>query len=157
MRKDESIEARAGGRQKLKFRIRPEISRLAVAGIFASLLATAMIYSRDGSGATEGAQYSSKQMFIQPKDWVQAEARFTPTSKMRDTSRDQALEIANAFPLPRPRPVTPGYYYEQVRAQGDGEEGEYALVERRCIPKIDMPRPCYLPERGRQKFPVRRD
>jgi hypothetical protein len=156
MRMLEIIDARAGAGQKFKFEIRSQVSRLAVVGIFASLLTTAVIYSRDGRGATKGAQHSSQQMFIQPKDQAQAEATFTPTPKTPDVSGDKALEIANV-PLPQLRPITPGYYYEMVRVQGDGEEGEYELMERRCIPKVDMPQPCYLPERGRQKFPLRRE
>jgi hypothetical protein len=43
------------------------------------------------------------------------------------------------------------FYYELVREQGDGE-GNYVLTERQCIPKVDMPEPCYMPERGRRNF-----
>jgi hypothetical protein len=71
-------------------------------------------------------------------------------------SDDKVAEITNAIPLPRARPITPGFYYELVRAQGDGE-GEYVFVERQCIPKVDMPEPCYLPERSRKNFPLRRE
>jgi hypothetical protein len=39
----------------------------------------------------------------------------------------------------------------------DDGEGDYVLDERRCIPKVDMPEPCYLPERGRRNFPIRRE
>jgi hypothetical protein len=137
------------------FKIPAEMYRLAAVGIFASLVTTAVIYSCDGNIAA--TPIDSRPTFQQPKDWVQAEGRFTPTPNGPEASGDKPLEIANAFPLPRPRPATPGYYYELVRAQGDGEEGDYVVVERRCIPKVDMPQPCYLPERGRQNFPIRRE
>jgi hypothetical protein len=26
-----------------------------------------------------------------------------------------------------------------------------------AFPKVDMPEPCYLPERGRRNFPIRRE
>jgi hypothetical protein len=138
---------------KLHFEIPAEIYRLAVVGAFASLLTTAVIYSRNGDIPTE---VTPKQTFIQPKDREQAEGRFTPASKVPEESEDP-LVIANVPPLPPARPITPGFYYELVRAQGDGEEAEYVLTERRCIPKVDMPQPCYLPERGRQNFPLRRE
>jgi hypothetical protein len=99
----------------------------------------------------------SKQAFQQPKDRPQAEGWFTPTPRAPEISDGKGAEIANAFPLPRARPVTPGFYYELTRAQGDGEEGDYALTERQCIPRVDMPEPCYMPERGRQIFPLRRE
>ena len=131
--------------------------RLAVVGFIASLLTTAVIYSRDENVATEVIPQGSKQKFRQPKDRGQAEGRFIPSPKVAEVSEDKGGEIASAFPLPRPRPNTPGIYYEVVRAQGDGEEGEYVLVERKCVPKFDMPEPCYLPERGRRDFPLRRE
>src|ERR1700704_5448393 len=106
--------------------------RLAVIGIVASLLSTAVIYSRDKKSlAAEVTPEGSKQKFQQPKDREQAEGRFIPTPKMQEVPEDKGGEIASAFPLPRPRPNTPGFYYELVRAQGDGEEGEYLLIERK--------------------------
>ena len=134
--------------------------RLAVVGIIAGLLTTAVIYSRDENVATEVIPQGSKQKFQQPKDREQAEGRFIPTPKVAEVFEDkggEGGEIASAFPLPRPRPNTPGFYYELVRAQGDGEEGEYVLIERKCVPKSDMPEPCYLPERERRNFPLRRE
>jgi len=125
--------------------------------MFGSLLTIAVIYSRDENVATDATSRGSKQTFVQPKDREQAEGRFTPTPRMTEPLDDKGPVIANALPLPRPRPATPGYYYELVRAQGDGAEGDYVLVERRCVPKVDMPQPCYLPERGREKFPIRRE
>jgi hypothetical protein len=86
-----------------------------------------------------------------------SEGRFIPRPKIAEGSEDHGTEIANAFPLPRRRPTTLGFYYELVRAQGDGAEGEYVLTPRRCNPKVDMPEPCYQPERGRQDFPLRRE
>ena len=80
---------------------------------------------------------------------------FTPTPR-RDVAEIKAAEIQNSITLPRSRPTTPGFYCELVRAQGDGE-GEYVLVEKKCIPKVEMPEPCYLPERGRRNLPVRRE
>ena len=127
--------------------------RLALVGTIASLLTIAVIHSRGGNVATEVTPHGSKQTFQQPKDREQAEGRFTPTPKVAD----KGVEIANAFPLPLPRPITPGFYYELVRAQGDGAEGEYVLTARKCIPNVDMPEPCYQPERGRQNFPLRRE
>src|SRR5260370_37966687 len=131
--------------------------RLGMVGTIASLLTIAVIYSRDGNVAMEVAPNGSKQTFQQPKDREQAEGRFTPTPKVAEVSEDKGLEVANAFPLPRRRPITPGFYYEQLRAQGDGAEGEYVLTERQCVPNVDMPEPCYQPERGRQEFPLRRE
>jgi hypothetical protein len=70
---------------------------------------------------------------------------------------DKVAEVADVIPVPRARPITLGFYYELVRAQGDAEELDYLLVERPCIPKVDMPEPCYLPDRGRRNSPVRRE
>lgn len=143
--------------KKFGLKIPAEICRLAVVGIVASLLTIAVIYSRNENIATEVTQQGSKQKFQQPKDREQAEGRFIPTPRIAEVSEDKGAEIASAVPLPRPRPSTPGFYYELVRAQGDGEEGEYVLIERRCVPGFDMPEPCYLPERGRENFPLRRE
>jgi hypothetical protein len=145
--------------KKFRFEIPAEMRRLAVVGIIASLLTTAVIYSRDKNVATEVNPQDSKQKFQQPKDREQAEGRFIPTPKVAEVLEDkggEGGEIASSFPLPRPRPNTPGFYYELVREQGDGE-GEYVLIERKCVPKIDMPEPCYLPERERRNFPLRRE
>jgi hypothetical protein len=138
-----------------KFEIPAEMRRLALVGTIGSLLTIAVIHSRAGDVAV--TPHGQKQAFQQPKDREQAEGRFTPTPKVAEVSEDKGAEIANAFPLPRRRPITPGFYYELVRAQGDGAEGEYVLTERQCIPKVDMPEPCYQPERGRQNFPLRRE
>jgi hypothetical protein len=143
--------------KNFRFEIPAEMCRLAVVGIIASLLTTGVIYSRDEKVATEVTPQGLKQKFQQPKDREQAEGWFNPTPKIPEVPEDKGGEIASAFPLPRPRPNTPGFYYELVRAQGDGEEGEYVLVERKCVPKFDMPEPCYLPERGRRNFPLRRE
>ena len=136
-------------------KIPPELRRFAVLAVVAGMLTTAVIYSRDEHASSEGSESGSKQAFQQPKDRQQAEGWFTPTPRSA-VSDDKVAEITNAIPLPRARPVTPGFYYELVRAQGDGE-GEYVLVERQCIPKVDMPEPCYLPERVRRNFPLRRE
>src|ERR1700730_12079795 len=96
------------------FEIPAEMRRLAVVGISASLLTTAVIYSRDENVATEVTPQGSKQKFQQPKDREQAEGRFIPTPKVSEVSEDKVGEIASAFPLPRPRPNTPGFYYELV-------------------------------------------
>jgi hypothetical protein len=143
--------------KNLRVEIPAEMCRLAVVGIIASLLTTGVIYSRDKKAATEVTLQGLKQKFQQPKDREQAEGWFNPTPKIAEVPEDKGGEIANAFPLPRPRPNTPGFYYELVRAQGDGEEGEYVLIERKCVPKFNMPEPCYLPERGRRNFPLRRE
>jgi hypothetical protein len=140
-----------------RFEIPAEMCRLAVVGIIASLLTTGVIYSRDEKVAIEVPPQVLKQKFQQPKDREQAEGWFNPTPKIAEVPDHKGGEIVNAFPLPRPRPNTPGFYYELVRAQGDGEEGEYVLIERKCVPKFDMPEPCYLPERGRRNFPLRRE
>ena len=143
--------------KNFNFEIPVEMCRLALVGTIGSLLTIAVIYSRAGNVAAEVTPHGSKQAFQQPKDRELAEGRFTPTPKVAEVSEDKGAEIANAFPLPRRRPITPGFYYELLRAQGDGAEGEYVLTERRCIPKVDMPEPCYQPERGRQNFPLRRE
>lgn len=143
--------------KKLKFAIPAEMYRLAVVGTIASLLASAVIYSRNGTADPEDTSRGLKHAFQQPKDREQAEGTFIPTPKVAEVSDEKTSEVASSWPLPRQRPVTPGFYYEMVRAQGDGAEGEYVLTERRCIPNVDMPQPCYLPERGRQNFPLRRE
>jgi len=143
--------------QKFRFEIPAELHRLGVVGIIASLLAVAVICSRGENVAAEVTPQSAKQKSQQTKDRQQAEGWFIPAPRVADASADRQEEIASAFPLPRPRPNTPGFYYELVRAQGDAEEGEYLLVERKCVPNIDMPEPCYLPERERHKFPLRRE
>lgn len=142
------------------------MARLAVVGALASTVTTAVVFSRDGNVAADPARRDSRQAFVQPKNRDVAEARFiamasgsasglATVAMAEPPAQDKPLEVANFVPLARPRPVTPGYYYELVRAQGDGEEGEYVLVERQCILKVDMPEPCYLPERDRQNFPLR--
>jgi hypothetical protein len=136
-------------------KIPQELSRFAVLAVVAAILAIAINYSRDEHLSSERNGRSPKQAFQQPKDRQQAEGWFTPIPRSV-MSDDKVAEITNAIPLPRARPITPGFYYELVRAQGDGE-GEYVLVERQCIPKIDMPEPCYLPERSRKNFPLRRE
>ena len=136
-------------------KILQELRRFAVLAVVAGLLATAVIYSRNERVSSEDRESSSKQAFQQPNDRQQAEGWFTPTPRSA-VSDDKVAEITNAIPLPRARPITPGFYYELVRAQGDGE-GDYVPVERRCIPKVDMPEPCYLPERVRRNFPLRRE
>ena len=143
--------------KNFRFEIPAEMCRLAVVGIVASLLTTGVIYSRDEKVAIEVTLQGFKQKFQQPKDREQAEGWFNPTPKIAEVPGDKVGEIASVFPLPRPRSNTPGFYYELVRAQGDGEEGEYVLIERKCVPKFDMPEPCYLPERGRRNFPLRRE
>jgi hypothetical protein len=140
-----------------EFEIPAEMYRLALVGTVAGLLTIAVIYSRDGNVATEATQHGSKLAFQQPKDREQAQGRFIPTPKFSEVSETKGVEITNAFPLPRQRPTTPGFYYELLRAQGDGAEGEYVLTPRQCIPNVDMPEPCYQPERGRQDFPLRRE
>jgi hypothetical protein len=143
--------------KSFRLEIPAELSRLGVAGVIAGLLTTAVIYSRDDKVAKEVSPQDAKQKFQQPKDRTQAEGWFIPTPKVAAVAEDKGAEIAGAFPLPRPRPNTPGFYYELVRAQGDADEGEYVLIERKCVPKLDMPEPCYLPERGRRSFPLRRE
>jgi hypothetical protein len=140
--------------KNFKCEIPAEMYRLALVGAIGGLLTSAVIYSRSGNVATKVAP---PETFQQPKDRQQAEGRFIPTLKLPGVSEDKELEIANAYPLPRQRPITPGFYYELVRTQGDGEEGEYVLTPRQCIPNVDMPEPCYQPERGRQDFPLRRE
>src|SRR6266487_1845130 len=93
--------------KKFRFEIPAELYRLAVVGILASLLTIAMIYSRDGGVAREVTLQGSKQSFIQPKDRIQAEGIFIPTPKAPEASEDRGLEIANALPPPRSRPITP--------------------------------------------------
>jgi hypothetical protein len=140
-----------------RLKIPAEMYRLAGVGVVASLLATAVIYSRGENVGAEVTEQRAK--FQQPKDREQAEGWFIPAPKDLYLSEENAEEVATAFsavPLPKPRPNTPGFYYELLRAQGDADEGEYELIERKCIPAFDMPKPCYLPERVRRNFPLRR-
>lgn len=143
--------------KKTRFEVPAEMCRLAGAGVIALLLATAVIFSRNEDSSTKVASQGLLQKSQQPKDREQAEGWFIPTPRVAEISADKDEQVASAFPLPRPRPNTPGFYYELVRVQGDGEEGQYALLERACVPKLDMPEPCFLPERERQKFPLRRE
>ena len=135
-------------------KIPQELRRFAVLAVVAGML-TCNLFCNEHVHS-EGIESGSKQAFQQPKDRQQAEGWFTPAPRSV-VSDDRVAEITNAIPLPRARPVTPGFYYELVRAQGDAEEGDYVLVERRCVPKVDMPEPCYLPERVRRNFPMRRE
>jgi hypothetical protein len=143
--------------KKFVFEIPAEIFRLGAVVMMAGLLTTAAVNSRADKTVAEINAPELRQPFIQPKDIAVAEARFTLVGKNSDTSEDKALEIASASPPPRRRPSDAGYYYELVRAQGDGTEGEYVLVERKCVPGVDMPQPCFLPKQGRQDFPMRRE
>jgi hypothetical protein len=166
-------------------KIPEELRRLAVVGVIAGIVATGVIYSSsERVAAVEDAWLGSKQAFQQPKNRPQAEGWFTATSSTDrllaegsparpvdralgavapaqhfDVAEIKAAEIQNTITLPRSRPTvsgSPGSYFELVRVQGDGE-GQYTVVERKCIPKVDMPEPCYLPERGRRNFPLRRE
>jgi hypothetical protein len=152
-------------------KIPEELRRLAVIGVVAGIVATAVAYSGAERVVAVEDVLGSKQAFQQPKDRQQAAGWFTPTPRLdlaNDTgptphvetpaqrSAFAAAEFGNTITLPRSRTSTPGSYYELARAQGDGE-GDYVLVERKCIPKVDMPEPCYLPERGRRNFPLRRE
>jgi len=152
-------------------KIPQELRRLAVIGVVAGIVATAVAYSGAEHVVALEDVLGSKQAFQQPKDRQQTAGWFTPTPRL-DMANDTgpapqivtpaqhgafaAAEFANTITLPRSRTGTPGSYYELVREQGDGE-GNYVLVERKCIPKVDMPEPCYLPERGRRNFPLRRE
>src|SRR5258708_36586725 len=98
-------------------KIPAELRRAAVLGLIGALLATAVTYSRNENSPTEVAWHSSKQAFQQPKDRPQAEGWFTPTRRAPEISADKGADIAGTFPLPRPRPVTPGVYYTLVRKQ----------------------------------------
>jgi hypothetical protein len=92
----------------------------------------------------EDGSHSSKQPFQQPKDRPQAEGWFTPTPRAPEISNDKGAEVANAFPLSRARPVTPGFYYELVPqlARGSGLRSMTTRSrERRAtlIAALDMP------------------
>jgi hypothetical protein len=139
-----------------------EVRRIAVVILIAALGTVAVKYSRNQLTVAEDGPRTLKEALHQPMDHQQAEGWFTPTPRVAEAPENATiLEIAKLFPssppLPRARPVTTGFYFELVRAQGDGEEGDYVLVARRCIPKIDMPDPCYLPESRRRNFPLRRE
>lgn len=143
------------------------MTRLAVVAGVAVIVVGAVVASRDETTSAP----PSRLTFVQPKDRIQADGGFTPNTVVADlpqpAEREVAelpepadsteLSVAAATPLPPPRPRTPGYYYELMRAQGDGEEGEYVLAARECRPGIDMPEPCYFPERERRNFPLRRE
>ena len=132
-----------------------ELRRTAALGIVAALVTAPVAYSRNDPTVDVAP---SRHTFIQPKDRLQAEGWFTPTPRSApELSDEKAAEVARVLPLPRARLITPGFYYELIREQGDAEEGHYVLVERRCVPNVDMPDPCYLPERGRRDFPLRRE
>jgi hypothetical protein len=131
------------------------LRRLGVVGIVAGIVATAVIYSRSEHVASDDAGQRAKQALQQPRDRQQADGWFTAAPRP-DNADVNVAEVVDAIPLPRSRPSRPGFYYELLRAQGDGE-GNYVLIERKCIPKVDMPEPCYLPERGRRDFPLRRE
>jgi hypothetical protein len=156
-------------------KIPEELRRLAVVGVVAGIVATGVIYS--GSKHVVALE-DAWQAFQRPVGRQQAEGWFTPTPRIDvaeaprldvaetprpvakaprlDVANVKAAEFANTITLPRSRTSTPGSYYELVRAQGDGDGG-YVLIERKCIPKVDMPDPCYLPEQGRRNFPLRRE
>jgi hypothetical protein len=135
-------------------KIPQELRRFAVLAAVASIIITAIIHSRDEH--VSPGEMSLKEAFQQPSNREQAEGWFIPTPRSV-ASYDKVAETTDTVPLPRARPIRPGFYYELVRAQGDAEEGEYVLVERPCIPKVEMPKPCYLPERNRRNFPLRRE
>ena len=137
-------------------RIPVELRRLAVVGVFVGVVVVAVFNSREDNLSTDAGNDGSTQPFRQSEGRQQAEGWFIPTPRVADLPESGMQRLAIAVPLPRPRPNTPGFFYELVRSQGDGE-GDYVLIERRCIPKIDMPEPCYLPERSRKDFPLQRE
>jgi hypothetical protein len=125
-------------------KIPQELRRFAMLAAVAGMLTTAVIYSRDDHVRSQDIENRSKQAFQQPKDRQQAEGWFIPTPSSA-MSQDKVAEITNAIPLPRARPITPGFYYELVRAQGDGEEGDYVLVERNVFQTLTCLNPVTCP------------
>jgi hypothetical protein len=85
-----------------------ELRRFAVLAVVAGLLTTAIIYSRDEHVTSEDNEGGSKQAFQHPEDRQQAEGWFTPTPRSV-MSEDKVAEITDAIPLPRARPITPGF------------------------------------------------
>jgi hypothetical protein len=65
-----------------------ELRRLAVTGIVAGVVATALIYSRGEHIAPEDIRLGSKLAFQQPKGRQQADGWFTPTQANPSTQRD---------------------------------------------------------------------
>jgi hypothetical protein len=74
---------------KFRFKIPAEKCRLAVVAINASLVTTAVIYSREEKVATEVAPQGSRQKFQQPKNREQAEGRFIPILKVAEVSEEK--------------------------------------------------------------------
>ena len=105
----------------LQCRLPGEIRRLAVLIVIAALGATAVRYSRNE--AAEDGSRALKQASHQPTDDQQADGWFTPTATVSGPAESSTiLEVAKLFPpslpLPRARPrITPGFYYELVRAR----------------------------------------
>jgi hypothetical protein len=92
------------------------------------------------------------------------------TKLLKEALKDGGAKVPEnriaLIPLPPARPLIPGVYYELVRVQGDEvpdedtiviNGGEYVLVVKDCVPNVDMPLQCYMPEKDRPKFPLRRE
>ena len=68
--------------KRFSFEIRAAMYRLAVVGTIASLVVSAVIYSRKGIVAAVDTPRDLKQAFQQPKDREQADGRFIPAPKV---------------------------------------------------------------------------
>src|ERR1700730_3982599 len=145
---------------KTKFRIPIEVYRLCAAVAVASIIAAGVVFSRGGNTEVESTLEETKIKFEQPNKQIEY-SPVIPVPKREQKAEEVAAEakdvVAEAtVPIPRPRPVTDGFYYAEILTQGDGEGSEFHYKWKPCIRGIDFPEACRKPERNRRAFPVPR-
>ena len=91
-------------------RIPVELRRLAVVGVFVGVVVVAVFNSREDNLSTDAGNDGSTQPFRQSEGRQQAEGWFIPSPRVADLPESGMQRLANAVPLPRPRPNTPGFF-----------------------------------------------
>ena len=134
----------------------PAVRLIAVGGV-AALVATGLFYSR--AERTDVAVSPQRVVVTQPKNpELQQEAKVYSRPVQSDRIPIPPVTAAAQVdePYVKPTRIGFGYYFERLRVQGDGAEGEYVLVRRACVPP-NMPEVCYLPQDQRPSRAVARE
>ena len=139
------------------FNLPASMVRLIAVGAIAALVVTALIHSRGESpDVAVGARGVIATQPKSPDLQKEAEVHSRPVQSDRIPILPVAAAVQTEEPEIKPTRVGSGYYFERLRAQGDGIEGESVMVRRACVPP-NMPEVCYLPQSQRVGRPVIRE
>jgi hypothetical protein len=105
-------------------------------------------YSDDLKPRTaDSTQLQPTNEFSDPRKIEKTEVK--PTGPVRHAYNTKPSEDVQAKkPVarnPKSPPPDSGSYWAWARAQGDRGENEWVQDKRRCVPRKDMPPPCFLP------------